>query len=89
VDLLPRHTHVIANIVIGPALVGVHTRVSGGLIVSNIINKIGAKTRQVWPDIAAPDSLGIIRLIRGFAFVRLQFAFTDFSTLEQLGTGKG
>jgi hypothetical protein len=88
-DLLPRHAHVIANIAIGPALVGVQTNLSDCLIVSNIINKIGARRGQAWPYITVVASLGIIRLIRGFAFARWKFAFAAFSTLEQLGTGYG
>ena len=85
-DLLPRHTHVIANMAIGPALVGVQTHLSDGLLVSNIINRIGARRGQAWPDIAVVAYLGIIRLARGFRFTRQGLAFTIFSTLEQSGT---
>jgi hypothetical protein len=85
-DLLPRHAHVIANMAIGPALVGVQTHLSGGLVVSNIINKGGTKRGQAWPGIAVVAYLGIIRLARGFRFTRQELAFAIFSTLEQSGT---
>ena len=51
VNLLPRHAHVIANNAIGPVLVGVHTHLSDCLIVSNIINKSGAKRGQARRDL--------------------------------------
>jgi hypothetical protein len=85
-DLLPRHPHVIANMAIGPALVGVQTHLSGDLVVSNIINRKDARRGRAWPEIAVVAYLGIIRLARGFRFTRQVLAFTILSTLEQSGT---